>query len=80
MALVAIDPAGGHQRSRVEIPATFYTRPRRQLVNDKVDDVFGDVHRGGCGSCQGRGGEACLDVPPTPVSERGIDDRPLRCA
>ena len=49
VVLAAIDPDGGHQRSSLEVPAAMCTRRHQgQLVNDKVNDVSGDVHRAGC--------------------------------
>ena len=44
--LAAIDPGGGHQQSGSEMtfPLPWVPRPR-QLIDDEVDDILGDVHR-----------------------------------
>ena len=47
MMLAAIDPGGGYERSVFEIPTPVAVGWQRQLVNDKVNDVLGNVHRVG---------------------------------
>ena len=45
VTLGAIDPGGGYQRSGLEMTYPLATvRQQRQLVNDEVNDVLGNVH------------------------------------
>ena len=49
VALTATDPGSGYQRNGLEISATLATRDHGgQLVNDKVNDVLGNVHYAEC--------------------------------
>ena len=43
--LAAIDPGSGYQRSVSEMMPPLVARQQRKLVNDRVDNVLGDVHR-----------------------------------
>jgi len=45
--LAAIDPGSGYQRSDFEVELCFAIRRQREQVNDKVNDVLGNVHRFG---------------------------------
>ena len=47
VVLAAIDPGGGYKRSGLETSPRLVVRPQRQLVDDEVNDVLGDVHRVG---------------------------------
>ena len=47
--LATIDPGGGYQRSALEMKPPLVVRQQRDLVDDKVDDVLGNVHRAGPG-------------------------------
>ena len=44
--MAAIDPCSGYQRSGLEVAGTprLAVRRQRQLVNDEVNDVLGNVH------------------------------------